>query len=157
MVRRGAKYFRASLLLKGTFTKNITVKKALTFIALLFFKATAYSQTTLSFCTHIGDNGYCAFDNNKFITTPDSTTGRIFMKINSTVTLGTKLTYKIYTVGKNLEEKFSKSVDQSIQADWLMAWEPYVFATGAKYNVKIFNDADKMICSKSFELIAGSK
>ena len=137
--------------------KIIIVKKTLTITALLFFIATAYSQTTLSFCTHVQDNGYCAFDNNKFITTPDSATGRIFMKINSTLSLGTKLTYKIYTVGKNAEEKFSKSVDQTIQPDWMMAWEPYVFATGAKYNVKIFNDADKMICSKSFELIAGSK
>jgi hypothetical protein len=133
------------------------MKKPLTIIALLFFIASAYSQTTLSFCTHVQDNGYCAFDNNKFITTPDSTTGRIFMKINSTITLGTKLTYKIYKVDKNGEEKFSQLVDQSIQPDWMMAWEPYTFATNAKYTIKVFNDADKMICSKSFELIAGSK
>lgn len=133
------------------------MKKPLTIIALLFFITSAYSQTTLSFCTHVQDNGYCTFDNNKFITTPDSTTGRIFMKINSSIALGTKLIYKIYKVDKNAEEKFSQLLDQNIQADWFMAWEPFNFATNTKYNIKVFNDANNMICSKSFELIAGSK
>ena len=131
------------------------MKKIITLLSLTFCISAIYSQTTLSFCTYVEQNGYCAFDNNKFITSPDSTTGKIFMKVKSSFALGSKLTYKIYKVGKNAEEKFSESLDQSIQPDWLMAWDPYTFTTNTKYSIKVFNDADKMICSKSFELVAG--
>ena len=135
--------------------KIIYVKKTLTIAVLIFFISVSYSQTTLNFCTRVEENGYCVFDNNKFITTPDSLTGRIYMEVKSAAALGSKLTYKIFTVGKNAEEKLIQSLDQTIQPDWFMAWNPYIFPTNTKYNVKIFNEADKMICSKSFELVAG--
>ena len=114
-----------------------------------------YSQVSLTFCTYVDQYGYCAFNNNKFITSPDSTTGRIFMRVKSETALGPKLTYKVYSIDKDKKEKLFREYDQTLQPEWLMAWEPYNFPTGAKYNVKIYNAANIVICSQSFELIKG--
>lgn len=123
----------------------------------MFVVPALYSQANLSFCTYVDNEGYCAFNNNKFITTPDSTNGRIFMKIYSQVPMGTKLTYKIFALAKDGSEKLTHSFDQAIKEDWLMVWQPYLFATDAKYRVEVLNGLDKMICSKSFELVAGKQ
>ncbi|HRG88552.1 MAG TPA: hypothetical protein PLW44_05990 [Chitinophagales bacterium] len=132
------------------------MKKIITLLVLTFVVSAIYSQTTLSFCTYVDQQGYCAFNNNKFITTPDSTWGRIFMRVQSTESLGTKLTYKLFTVSATGETMLT-ALDQTIMPDWLMAWQPYNFATNTKYSVQIFNDQNKMICDKKFELVAGSR
>ena len=149
------KLFHASLVLSNTFIENSRMKKIIIAVMIMVFATSVFSQTTISFCTYIDADGYCAFNNNKFITTPDSTTGKIFMKVGGTSGLGTKLVYKIFTVDKKGIEKLTMSLDQSIKQDWFFAWMPYIFPTNIKYKVQVFNDADKMICSKSFELIAG--
>lgn len=131
------------------------MKKLISLFVLALTAGALYSQATISFCTYVDMQGYCAFNNNKFITTPDSTNGRIFIKINSNEPLGSKLVYKIFSVDKAGEEKQTNSFEQAINADWYSAWQPYVFATNASYKVQVFNDADKMISSKTFELIAG--
>ncbi len=131
------------------------MKKITIAFAALLFTVCVYSQTTLSLCAYVSNDGYCAFNNNKFITTPDSATGRVFMKVNSEVSLGTKLTYKIFALNSKGEETLSESFSQDIKPDWLFAWMPYPFPTNAKYNIKVFNDVDKLLCSKAFELVAG--
>lgn len=132
------------------------MKKIITLLVFTVVVVVVYSQTTLSFCTYVDQQGYCAFNNNKFITTPDSTWGRIFMRVQSTESLGTKLTYKLFTVSATGETMLT-ALDQTIMPDWLMAWQPYNFATNTKYSVQIFNDQNKMICDKKFELVAGSR
>lgn len=132
------------------------MKKIITLLVFTVVVVVVYSQTTLSFCTYVDQQGYCAFNNNKFITTPDSTWGRIFMRVQSSESLGTKLTYKLFTVSPT-GESILTALDQTIMPDWLMAWQPYNFATNTKYNVQIFNDQNKMICDKKFELVAGNR
>ncbi len=132
------------------------MKRILALMVLTLIVSAVYSQTTLSFCTYVDQQGYCAFNNNKFITTPDSTWGRIFMRVQSTESLGSKLTYKLFTVSATGETMLT-TLDQTIMPDWLMAWQPYNFATNTKYSVQIFNDQNKMICDKKFELVAGSR
>ena len=132
------------------------MKRILALMVLTLIVSAVYSQTTLSFCTYVDQQGYCAFNNNKFITTPDSTWGRIFMRVQSTESLGSKLTYKLFTVTATGETMLT-TLDQTIMPDWLMAWQPYNFATNTKYSVQIFNDQNKMICDKKFELVAGSR
>jgi len=78
------------------------------------------------------------------------------MRVQSTESLGTKLTYKLFTVSATGETMLT-ALDQTIMPDWLMAWQPYNFATNTKYSVQIFNDQNKMICDKKFELVAGSR
>lgn len=133
------------------------MKKILIAFACMFSISALYSQATLNFCTYVDNEGYCAFNNNKFITTPDSANGRIFMKIYSAVPMGAKVTYKIFAVDKTGSEKLSYAFDQPIKEDWLSVWQPYVFATDAKYRVEVLNGEDKIICSKAFELVAGKQ
>lgn len=133
------------------------MKKITLALACFLFSAGVYSQTTLSLCAYVSNDGYCALNNNKFITTPDSATGRIFMKVSSDVSMGTKLTYKIFTLNSKGEETSAESFSQDIKPDWTFAWAPYLFPTNTRYNVKVFNDADKMLCSKVFELVAGKQ
>ncbi len=77
------------------------------------------------------------------------------MQETNTASLGSKLTYKIYTVTTKDGEQFNQSIDQAIQPDCFFVWQPHVFVTNSRYKVEVFNDANKLLCSKSFELIAG--
>ena len=113
-----------------------------------------YSQTTLSFCAGI-DNERCAFNNTKFISVPDSSTAKIFMMVsgNNDQTLATgKLIYKLYSVNKKGEETYINTLEQSIQPEWIYAWQPAFFNTPGKYTVKVYNDANRILNTKSFEL-----
>ena len=113
-----------------------------------------YSQTTLSFCAGI-DNERCAFNNTKFISVPDSSTAKIFMMVsgNNDQTLATgKLIYKLYSVNKKGEEVYINTLEQSIQPEWIYAWQPAFFNTPGKYIVKVYNDANRILNTKSFEL-----
>lgn len=130
------------------------MKKILPLLLLVLTATYAYAQHGLAFCASIDANGYCYFNNNKFIAAEDSTKARIFMQVGGNVALGTsKLTYKIFTGGVNNDEELVTSIDQQIQPDWMIAWRPYSFAAGKKYHVKIYNDAGILICSKQFELL----
>jgi hypothetical protein len=116
------------------------------------------STVMLNFCTSVESvSGYCNFLNTKFITSPDSTKGRIFMEVKSKVSgpiNATNLIFKIYRQDKAGAEKFETMLQQSIKPDWLYAWMPYDFDSPGKFNVKVYNESDQLICSKSFELIA---
>ena len=115
-----------------------------------------YSQSTLNFCTSVEQNGYCNFNNTKFITSPDSTNGRVFMQVRGAGgPIGAaKIIFKIYSVNKAGAEKFESMLQQDIKPDWFYAWMPYSFASPGKYTVKIFDENDKQICTNAFELIA---
>ncbi|HXH19544.1 MAG TPA: hypothetical protein VNJ07_10725 [Chitinophagales bacterium] len=127
------------------------------FITILFIMAfTGYSngQHSLAFCASVESNGYCYFNNTKFIAARDSATTRIFMQVKSDNLLGTSsITYKIYSVSKTGEEKMVYAVEQSIQPDWTLAWAPYNFNAGEKYNVKVYDASNRLLCAKSFELL----
>lgn len=130
------------------------MKKIFTAVIMQSLFFAVYSQTTLSFCTGV-DNSKCQFNNTKFITTPDSTTARIFMMVSGAndIPLGTtKLVYKIYNIDKKGNELYMATLDQEMKPDWVFAWYPYTFNTPGKYEVKIYNDATEMLSTKSFEL-----
>jgi len=120
--------------------------------------AQSVNTVSLNFCTSVESaSGYCNFMNTKFITSPDSTRGRIFMQVksNSTAPIGaTSLIFKVYKLDKDGSEKFETMMQQPIQANWLFAWMPYNFNSPAKYTVKVYNESDQLICTKGFELIA---
>ncbi len=130
------------------------MKNFFTLLAITISCTLAYSQTTLSFCAGI-DNERCAFNNTKFISVPDSSTAKIFMMVsgNSDLTLASgKLIYKMYSVNKKGEEVYINTLEQSIQPEWIYAWQPAFFNTPGKYTVKVYNDANRLLNSKSFEL-----
>lgn len=114
----------------------------------------AHGQTSLKFCTGV-DNYKCQFNNTKFITSPDSTTAKIYMMVSGAndVPLGTtKLVYKIYNIDAKGNELYMATLDQEMKPDWVFAWYPYTFNTPGKYEVKIYNDVTEMLSTKSFEL-----
>ena len=114
-----------------------------------------YSQATLNFCASVEANGYCNFDNTKFITSPDSTTGRIFMQVrNNAGPIGaSNVIFKIYKLSGTGDEKFVTLMQQQIKPDWATAWMPGTFDSPGKYVVKVYNEADQVICTNKFELI----
>lgn len=66
-------------------------------------------------------------------------------------TLGvSKITFKVYSIEKNGTEKLNVEFPLTVQPEWMYAWQPCLFPTG-KYIVKVFNDADKLMCSQSLE------
>jgi hypothetical protein len=115
-----------------------------------------YSQATLNFCASVEPNGYCNFNNIKFITSPDSTNGRIFMQVK---TVGgspigaSNVIFKIYKLSGTGDEKFVTLMQQQIKPDWATAWMPGTFDSPGKYVVKVYNEADQVICSNKFEFI----
>jgi hypothetical protein len=138
----------------NTFIGNTVMKKIIFAFAVSICSTLAYSQTTLRFCTAVDPaGGYCSFSNTKFITSPDSATGRIFARIHNTGGLGTNhITYKIYAIDTLGKENYTRSFEQDIQPDWDMAWQPEVFASPGKYTVRVFNEAGQEMANKSFEL-----
>jgi hypothetical protein len=113
----------------------------------------SYSQTTLSFCASVEKDGYCAFNNTKFFASPDSGQARLYMLISNPVGLGlSHITFKLFTVDKDGKETFINSLDQDLGADWRYAWKIGFFTAPGKYNIKVVNDADPVVCSKAFEL-----
>ncbi len=124
-------------------------------VVVLCFVST-YGQNTLNFCASVEQNGYCNFNNIKFITSPDSTNGRVFMQVKGTnAPIGAaKVIFKIYKIDATGKEKFENMLTQDIKPEWYFAWMPYVFASPGKYSVKIFNENDQQICTNGFELIA---
>jgi hypothetical protein len=129
------------------------MKHVIILAAMALFFSCAYSQSTLSFCASVDQNGFCFFNNNKFFLSPDSVQGRIVMEVKNagTFTGVSKITYNIYSVAKNGDEALEGSVDQAVQDTWVYAWLPHFFKEG-KYNIKVFNDKEQMICSHAFEL-----
>ena len=122
--------------------------------------AQGISSVALNFCASVESSGACNFNNTKFISTPDSTKQKVFMEIKSqdNTPIGASMVlFKIYRVGKTGEEKFETMLQQGIKPDWLYAWMPYTFDSPGKFNVKIYNESDKLLCSKTFELIPFSK
>ncbi len=132
------------------------MKKMIGLCLTLFLFTGLYSQVTLNFCASVESNGYCNLTNTKFIASPDSTHGRIFMEVHGIDRpIGaSNILFKIYRVGKDGSEKFETMLQQTIQPDWYFAWMPFNFESPAKYNVKIYNEKDEVIVAKSFELIA---
>ncbi len=128
--------------------KALSLLLALTFVS-LFLSA----QTTLSFCTSVEQEGYCAFNNTKFITSPDSASGRLYMLLRNSNGIGqTHVTYKIFAVDKEGKETYQNTVEQHLQPDWLYAWQINYFKSPGKFKVKVANDAGETICSNSVEL-----
>lgn len=128
--------------------KTLALLLSLTFIS-LFLSA----QTTLSFCTSVEGDGYCAFNNTKFITSSDSATGRLYMLLRNSNGIGqTHVTYKIFSVDKEGVETYQNAIEQNMEAQWLYAWQIGFFKTPGKFKVKVMSDDNKTICSKSFEL-----
>ena len=115
-----------------------------------------YSQTTVSFCASVEQNGFCNFNNTKFIAAADSTTGRIFMEVKGKdAPIGaSKIIFKIYRIEKGGTEKFETMLQQDIKPEWYFAWMPSMFSSPGKFNVKIYNESDQLLCSNSFEMIA---
>ena len=132
------------------------MKKLLPLFILTILISSAYSQqTTLSFCAGI-DNERCAFNNTKFITSPDSTIAKIFMMVagDNELPLGsTKLVYKIYQLDKTGAETMINTIEQNIEANWIYAWQSAFFYTPGKYTVKVYSDTNRLLNNKSFELI----
>ncbi len=116
------------------------------------------STVALNFCASVESvSGYCNFNNTKFITAADSTSGKIFMEVKSTGTApigATSLVFKVYKVDKAGTEKFVTMLQQNIKPEWIYAWMPYNFDSPAKFNIKVYNEADQLICSRMFETIA---
>jgi len=131
------------------------MKKLISIAALLFCMAAAHSQTSLNFCTGVDPNGFCVFNNTKYITSPDSTNGKIFIEVagNGTNINTTKIVMMVYSVNAMGKEKLDTTLEQPIQSDWMYAWRPYVFKSPGKYDVKVFNDTGQMICSKALEML----
>jgi hypothetical protein len=123
--------------------------------AMLFATYIYGQKVTVSFCASVEQNGYCNFNNTKFITSQDSTNGRVFMEVRGTdAPIGaTKIIFKVYKIDKAGGEKFSTMLQQDIKPDWFFAWMPNVFESPGKYAVKIYNESDQLICTNSFELI----
>jgi hypothetical protein len=117
--------------------------------------ATSYSQSMLSFCTAVDpQSGYCVFDNTKFISSPDSTVARIYIKISNPKGFDSDtITFKIFSVGKEGEETFSHSLIQKIETGWDMCWQNEKFNSPGTYLIKVYNKEGLLICSRSFELI----
>jgi hypothetical protein len=131
----------------------MALKKIIFLVALAFVSLATYSQTSLSFCTFVNTTGQeCVFENTKFITSPDSIRGRLFMLVRSTEAYGTtKLIYKVYGIDRFDKEVFLFSITQDVQADWLNSWQPAYFTSPGKYIVKVYKDDDHMITSRGFE------
>ena len=117
--------------------------------------ASVTGQITLAFCASVDQNGVCIFDNTKFISAKDSTTGRVFMEVRSAGSpIGANaVVFKIYKL-EGGKETFVTLLNQTIKPDWYFAWMPYSFNSPGKYAVKIFDENDKMICSNAFEYLA---
>lgn len=131
------------------------MKQIIAFIFSMVCVTGIYSQTLLSFCTAVDpQSGYCVFDNMKFITSPDSTSARIYMKIsNASGFASDSVMFRIFSVGKDGEETYSHSIVQKIEKDWDMCWQNEKFNSPGTYLIKVYNDTGLLICSKSFELI----
>ncbi len=128
--------------------------KKVTFLALsLCFATYTFGQAHLSFCTFVNtSNRECVFDNNKFITTPDSTHARLFMLLNCSDTIGSsRLTFKIFGIDRFGKEVYLNSIVQEIQSSWMSAWQPYVFTSPGKYMVKVYKGDDVLMTARGFE------
>jgi hypothetical protein len=136
-------------------TEMLKMKTTIALVILMICCGSAYSQPSLSFCVWVQPHGECTFNNTKFITSPDSTSGRIFMEVKSTGSpIGAaSVIFKIYSIGRNGEEKFDTLLEQKIQPNWFTAWMPYNFRSPGHYTVKVYNESDQMICTNKFELI----
>ena len=76
------------------------------------------------------------------------------MEIKSESVIGSsKVFFKIFSVNKNGEEKLENTLEQRIEPNWTMSWMPYLFASPSKFNVKVFNAENQLLCAKSLELI----
>ena len=132
------------------------MKRICGLVILTIFAFAGRSQTSLSFCTFVNNqNSECIFDNTKFITTPDSTHATLFLMLRSNSVFGTDLiTYKIYSLDHSGKEIFLRSVTQTVQGDWMNAWQPSSFVSPGKYFIKVYSDAAglNMITSRGFEL-----
>jgi hypothetical protein len=129
------------------------LRKVIVVIAVMFFAVLAHSQSSLSFCTFVNSaNQECIFENTRFITTPDSTHGRLFMLLRSAQVFGTtKVTFKVYGIDRFGAELFLFSLSQDVQAEWMNSWQPAVFTSPGKYMVKVYKDETTLITSKGFE------
>ena len=117
------------------------------------FFSNVYSQTTLQFCTAVDPTGYCVLNNTKFISSPDSTRALIYMKVmNPRGIPSTKIIYKVFNVGAKGEETYYNTFVQSIQSGWDSSWQPDHFPTPGIFMVRVYDETDKEMCSKSFEL-----
>ena len=132
-----------------------TMKRLIASSILFLCISHAHSQFKLDFCASVDKNGYCLFNNNRFILSPDSTTQRIWLEvINPDGFKGlSKIKFKIYSFEKSGEEKYDNTVEQPVQPEWVSAWVPYLFKSAGKYEVKIYNDLDELMCSKSMEVL----
>jgi len=136
--------------------KLVSMNKIAGLFLMMICFTSAYCQIGLSFCASVEKNGYCNFNNVKFISSPDSTSARVFMEVRNVVApIGaTNLIFKIYRVDDAGQEKFQNMVQQPMQPDWYYAWTPYIFNSPGKFNVKVYNESDSLICTNGFELIA---
>jgi hypothetical protein len=129
------------------------LKKIFLVLIAVFFGFLSHSQSLLSFCTFVNNpTQECIFDNTKFITTPDSTHGRIFMMLKSSQAFGTaKLTFKVFGIDRFGNEVLVNTIVQDVQPEWLSAWQPGVFTSPGKYMVKVYKEDGTLINSRGFE------
>lgn len=133
----------------------LLMKKIVAITILMGCLSGMYAQTQLYFCTAVDpQSGFCVFNNTKFITSPDSNSARIFIKVNNADGFASDtLIFKIFSVDKDGEETFSHALTQKIEKDWDMSWQNEKFNSPGTYLVKVYNDTGLLICSKSFELL----
>jgi hypothetical protein len=121
------------------------------FVFLLTLLANA--QTTLSFCASVEKDGYCAFDNTKFLVSPDSNMTRLYLLIRNSAGIGqTNVLYKMYTIESNGTEVHQHTISQNVEPQWIYGWQIGYFRAPGKYRVKVYNDSGELLCSNSLEL-----
>ncbi len=129
------------------------MKRITAVLALFFCLHNLQSQSTLYFCGGVSPQGDCIYSNNKFFFVPDSTYQRIFLEVHNPQSFtGTgKITFKFYSVDTIGEEKYVNSADQEVKENWYFAWLPHVFTQKGKYDVKVYNDKEELMCNKQLE------
>jgi hypothetical protein len=128
------------------------MKYLLPIVLASLFSSNVFGQTTLSFCAAMRDEN-CIFNNTKFISSPDSSTTEITMLVRNSSGLSTlTLNYKLFVLNGKGEEILLKTIPQTSQAEWIYAWQSNNFKSPGKYKVRVYNDKDEQVCSKSFEL-----
>ena len=124
---------------------------------LTLFTSVLLSQTTINFCTAV-DKEQCFFNNTQFITPLDSSKAVLYMLAKNPRGFGTtNLVFKIYKTDKEGNETLMDVTEQPVEPTWDWAWKSYLFSTPAKYNIKIYDNKNELVATKSFELFLPRK
>lgn len=105
----------------------------------------------LYFCEDVDEDGYPENESSSFTIPSSGGWLKMLVKLDDEVDCS-QVKYVIYKVTRNGKEKYSTTINQDVEENWVWFWKKITFYDDGNYNVYVYDEYDNFLTSGSVRI-----